>query len=166
MINKTHKKRQVIESLKVDNLLRYSPTEITTSFCDHFANVGKTYADKVKLSEVLVETYTAKTDRNYSSMFLSPTDCAEIRSLIMNLPSINSSGYNEISNNLLKKLCTSLLNPLEIIFNKSLMDGVFPELMKMADVAPLFKSKLENEANNYWPISLLITISKVLEKIV
>ena len=34
----------------------------------------------------------------------------------------------------------------------------------MADVAPLFQSKLENDANNYWPISLLITISKVLEK--
>ena len=32
--------------------------------------------------------------------------------------------------------------------------------------SPLFKSKLENDANNHRPISLLITISKVLEKIV
>ena len=42
VINKIQKKSQVIESLKVDNLLRYSPKEITTGFCDHFANVGKT----------------------------------------------------------------------------------------------------------------------------
>ena len=70
-----------------------------------------------------METYTAKTEMNYSSMLLSPTDGAEIRSLIMTLPVKNSSGYDEVSNNLLKKLCISLLNPLEIIFSKSLMDG-------------------------------------------
>ena len=43
---------------------------------------------------------------------------------------------------------------------------MFPFLMKRADVTPLYKSKLKNEANNYRPISLLITISKILEKIV
>ena len=36
--------------------------------------------------------------------------------------------------------------------------------MKLADISPLFKSKLDNEANNYRSISLLMTISKVLEK--
>ena len=99
-------------------------------------------------------------------MFLSPTDRDEIKYLIMNLPAKNSSGCDDISNNLLKKLCSSLLSASEKIFNKSLNEGVFPELMKLADICPLFKSKLENDANNYRPISLLMTISKVLEKIV
>ena len=45
-------------------------------------------------------------------------------------------------------------------------EGVFPDLMKLADITPLFKSKLDNDANNYRPISILLTISKVLEKIV
>ena len=166
VINKTHKKHQVVESLKVDNLLRYSPKEITTGFCDHFANVGKTYANKVKTPRVLVETYTSKIKMNDPSMFLAPTDIEEIRSLIMNLPTKNSSGYDEILNNLLKRLCPSLLELLEKIFNKSLNEGVFPKVMKLADVTPLFKSKLENDANNYRPILLLITISKVLEKVV
>ena len=57
-------------------------------------------------------------------------------------------------------------NPLSIIFNKSLEEGVFPEDMKLADVVPLFKSKDRNECTNYRPISLLLTISKLLEKIV
>ena len=38
--------------------------------------------------------------------------------------------------------------------------------MKNADTVPLFKSKCKLECNNYRPISLLITISKILEKIV
>ena len=140
--------------------------EITKGFCDHFATVGKTYSDKVQPPRVLVETYNEKIDMSNISMFLSPTDSEEIKSLIMNLPAKNSSGCDDISNNLLKKLCSSLLSPLEKIFNKSLNEGVFPELMKLADICPLFKSKLENDANNYRPISLLMTISKVLEKIV
>ena len=38
--------------------------------------------------------------------------------------------------------------------------------MKKADIIPLFKSKDEHECTNYRPISLLLTISKLLEKIV
>ena len=38
--------------------------------------------------------------------------------------------------------------------------------MKIADVIPLYKSKSKEETNNYRPISLLITMSKVLEKVV
>ena len=161
-----NRKSQVIESLRVDNLLRYSPMEITKGFCDHFANVGKTYSDRVQPPRVLVEMYNRKINMNDNSLFLSPTDKEEIKSLIMNLPAKNSSGHDEISNNLLKKLGPSLLTPLEKIFNKSLNVGLFPDLMKLADISPLFKSKLNNEANNYRPISLLMTISKVLEKIV
>ena len=166
VINKISRKNQVIESLRIDNLVRYSPMEITKGFCDHFATVGKTYSDKVQPPRVLVETYNEKINMSNISMFLSPTDREEIKSLIMNLPAKNSSGCDDISNNLLKKLCSSLLSLLEKIFNKSLNEGVFPELMKLADICPLFKSKLENDANNYRPISLLMTISKVLEKIV
>ena len=54
----------------------------------------------------------------------------------------------------------------ELIFNKSIQEGVFPEEMKKADVIPLFKSKEKFLVNNYRPISLLVTISKLLEKIV
>ena len=38
--------------------------------------------------------------------------------------------------------------------------------MKHADVCPLYKSKDRLDKNNYRPISLLITMSKVLEKLV
>ena len=159
-------KSHTIECLKIDNLLRYSPQEITNGFCDHFANVGKKYAEQLKPSSVLVETYIDKIDRNEKCMFMHLTDIEEIKSLVRLLPSKTSSGFDDISNTLLKKICDSIVLPLSIIFNKSLNEGVFPDLMKRADISPLFKSKLENDTNNYRPISLLITISKILEKIV
>ena len=42
----------------------------------------------------------------------------------------------------------------------------FPECMKIAEVVPLYKGKDREICTNYRPISLLITISKILEKIV
>ena len=37
--------------------------------------------------------------------------------------------------------------------------------MKKADTVPLYKSKAKDDKNNYRPISLLLTLSKLLEKI-
>ena len=50
--------------------------------------------------------------------------------------------------------------------NQSLDTGVFPDRMKLAEVIPLYKNKAMDHLVNYQPISLLITISKILEKIV
>ena len=97
---------------------------------------------------------------------MSPTNKTEIERLIEKLPNKKSRGHDDISNLLLKKIKSSISYPLEIIFNKSLLEGSFPEMMKQADVTPLHKSKEKYMVNNYRPISLLLTISKVLEKIV
>ena len=56
--------------------------------------------------------------------------------------------------------------PLCRIFNQSISEGRFPDLMKLAKVVPLYKSKEMDIVLNYRPNSLLITTSKVLEKII
>ena len=99
------------------------------------------------------------------SLFLSPTNHTEIRQLISNLPNKTSSGYGQLNNKLLKEIKSELAVPLCIIFNYSLNSGCFPTKMKYAEVVPLYKSKSQLEPSNYQPISLLITISKILEKI-
>ena len=48
----------------------------------------------------------------------------------------------------------------------TITEGIFPRQMKMAEIIPLFKGKELDLVINYSPISLLITISKLLEKIV
>ena len=58
------------------------------------------------------------------------------------------------------------MDVLCIIFYKSLELGEFPSTMKLAEVVPLHKGKEHYLKTNYRPISLLTTISKVLEKIV
>ena len=39
-------------------------------------------------------------------------------------------------------------------------------MMKVAEIIPLYKGKEEDQVVNYRPVSLLMTISKILEKII
>ena len=85
--------------------------------------------------------------------------------MIKQLPNKMSYGHDKISNIMLKALRTSIIYPLCHIFNASLLEGTFPERMKTAEVIPLYKGKDMALMINYRPISLLITLSKLLEKI-
>ena len=103
---------------------------------------------------------------NTRSIFLEPTDENEIRKIAFDLPNKSSSGHDRVSNVLLKEIIVQIAEPLSMIFNQSLQTGEFPNDMKLAEVVPLYKSKEHYLESNYRPISLLTTISKILEKVV
>ena len=159
-------KSTVINCIKINNVKTYSSTKITNEFGKYFSEIGETFANRIKASNQNKNHYLDKMKRFEKSLFLKPTDVEEITTIIHKLPNKNSSGNDEISNILLKKLLPSIIYPLTIIFNDSLMTGSFPEQMKHADVIPLYKGKSEIETTNYHPISLLLTLSKVLEKLI
>ena len=52
-----------------------------------------------------------------------------------------------------------------LLFNQSTGSGVFLNIMKFAEVIPLYKNKATDQLINYRPISLLMMISKLLEKL-
>ena len=66
----------------------------------------------------------------------------------------------------LKQLASSIKQPISEIINKSLQTGKIPKAWKLAKIIPIYKSKQKNLMCNYRPISLLPTLSKVLEKVV
>ena len=165
ILNKTSNKGESIKALNVNGVPRYDPSTITNEFYKHFSSIGETFANKIPPPSRDISKYLSTIPQNERSIFLDPTDSTEIVTLINELVPKNSSGHDNLSNKLLKKLLPAIVEPLTIIFNKSLTEGVFPEAMKKADVVPLYKAKDQQETNNYRPISLLLTISKLLEKI-
>ena len=44
--------------------------------------------------------------------------------------------------------------------------GIFSDIMKLAEVKPLHKNDSTHVVDNYRPISLLMTILKILEKVI
>ena len=76
-----------------------------------------------------------------------------------------SSGIEELSNKLLKSITCEISKPLAIIINQSLETGIFLEILKVAKIKPLYKKGDSSCFNNYRPISLLPTLSKVFERV-
>jgi Notch-like protein len=70
-----------------------------------------------------------------------------------------------LSTNLLKNIPYAILTPLAHIFTQSLATGIVPSKLKIAKVVPIFKTADSSDINNYRPISLLSSFSKILEKL-
>ena len=67
---------------------------------------------------------------------------------------------------MLKTVKAYIIIPLTHICNLSLSNSIIPHELKIARVAPIFKSGNVGQYNNYRPISVSPTISKIREKIV
>ena len=67
---------------------------------------------------------------------------------------------------LLKLIPHKIVDIIVNLCNQCLMDGCFPKVFKIAKVIPLFKKGDREKIDNYRPISILPTLSKILEKII
>ena len=163
---KRRDKSTLIEYLHIGDIREYGARRISNTFAKYFSQVGKNFAEKMPNSNISIREYLRCLQSSKSSIYLYPTDVYEIKKIVGKLPSKKSSGHDNISNILLKDIVSSIAEVLCVIFNRSLEQGEFPSTMKLAEVVPLFKGKEHYLETNYRPISLLTTISKVLEKIV
>ncbi|KAL9960121.1 hypothetical protein ACROYT_G033530 [Oculina patagonica] len=77
-----------------------------------------------------------------------------------------ATGLDNLPPGLLKDAAEVITKPLIFIINLSLATGVVPTDWKVAKVIPLFKSGSTAEIDNYRPISILSTLSKILERAV
>ena len=96
------------------------------------------------------------------SFFMSPLAEADVLTLVNNLKNSNACGYDEISNNLIKKCKFTLCNPLACIINLSFQNGIFPNRFKLAVVLPFYKKGDHNDYANYRAINLP-SLSKLFE---
>ena len=75
-------------------------------------------------------------------------------------------GLDKISARLLKSSANTITPSITKLLNRSILSGKFPKLWKCSKITALFKSGDRSNASNYRPISILPTLSKILEKAV
>ena len=75
-----------------------------------------------------------------------------------------SAGQDFISTKLLKEIAHLIITPIHYLINLSLETGFVPKKFKVAKIVPIFKEGDCHEFNNYRPISLLSSFSKLMGK--
>ena len=110
--------------------------------------------------------FTASASANtncLSSIQLTPDEVAEV---LRNLDPNNACGPDSIPKRLLRNIADEIGPSMCRLFNLSLSYGIMPDNCKLANITDVFKKDDPTLSANYRPISLLSTVSKVLERCV
>jgi hypothetical protein len=111
--------------------------------------------------------FTRPPTRSTTNIEPDLTSIEEVHSLIKRLPNNKAPGRDKIDNRLLKNLPSNGLIFLCALLNACLRLSHFPECWRHADVIPICKpQKDSSDPQSYRPISLLSSMSKLLEKLV
>ena len=101
-----------------------------------------------------------------SNMKLNYTTPREIEKINKPLKFKNTLGYDGITMRILKVCTPFIASPLTYICNKSLSLGIFLCWLKFSEINPLYIKGDRTDINNFRPIPLLISFSKILEKVI
>ena len=134
--------------------------EVVESFNNFFSNIGEDLASTLPESQNSFHSYLSG---NYPSSFfirrMLPSDVERIISKSKK----SSGGFDEIPSRILKSVSPSISGPISILVNLCVSKGYFPTNLKLAKVSPIHKSGTKDNMNNFRPISLLPSISKIFE---
>ena len=125
---------------------------------DYFASISS-----VDDSNVSLPCYNFKTQNKLNSFEISEDEIIE---LIKLLPLNKACGHDLISHRMLKPVAKSVAKPLSILYNRSLNEGVYPDVWKVANITPIFKKGDKSLVSNYRPVSLLSCCGKLFERLV
>jgi hypothetical protein len=138
--------------------------EIAEKFNDFFTNIGSNLAKSIPNTATSIYAFLRGSPSNSFSLF--STDPSEIIRVVSKFPNKCSSGFDGIPMHIMKSSIDFIAEPISKMVNSSLQMGIFPDLLKIAKVCPVFKDGDPRLFTNYRPISILPSFSKIFEKII
>lgn len=160
IINNISKKQQT--NVSTNNNAEKTNVEAADAYNAHFTNIAsKLLAEEFGHDFPTQLDNIKRIEREFKFRKISYND---ILIAINRMKNKRSCGFDGISIKTIKNNIDVFIPILYHIYNLSLDTGEFPESLKIACVIPIYKAGNQSDLNNYRPISLLTTISKIFEK--
>ena len=152
-------KREIAENGKATT----NPVEIADALNTFYVNIGKSVENKIPKGKTPISNYLQ--NRNIFNITLNPCTHDEVRKYISDISAVSkATGPNSIPIPILKSNIDQLIDQIMSILNKSLAEGTFSDLLKLASACPIYKKNDRTKCANYRPISLLSNLSKIFER--
>ena len=152
-----------IERISVNNKLYHQPSSVANALNNHFCYVTSDLASALPKPNRHYRSYLTRYINKFS---LSKVSEVEVFLLLENLDKKNLLEYYKVDPVLLSSGAFEVFKALTHIINLSLIQGKFPDSLKIAKVVPIFKQGSRLLCTNYRPISVLPALSKIFEKCV
>ena len=160
LISKYQDKRHV-KSIIVDSNVINSEVEVAEAFNNFFSNVASDLEEKIPPSDNLPPQISPLR----SSFYLFPLTNQECINVISSLKN-RRSDLDSVSVAMLKNVKHVLADPITQLINNSFETGIFPDILKIAIITPIYKNGNLYSLTNYRPISVLPILSKIFEKVI
>jgi len=170
--NDKQQKHTPLNLISVSGDIISDNVEVANMLNKYFSSVGvhvknEIQNEKLKSSLSGNDIFAPISQNKHSNIFfLKPVTSTELQQHIMGLKDNNSFVDNLLTNFVIKKISNYIVPPLVHIFNLCFSLGQYPTKFKKSLIIPLFKSGSKLEVSNYRPISLTLSLSKLLEKVI
>ena len=135
---------------------------VADSFNEYFVNVRKSQAQKITSTDDPL-SYLDYNNQCNSDFFVTE-DCGKT---VISQFNSNAPGHDGLPPSVMKQGTSEYVIPLtHFIINLSIVQGDFPNELKLAKVVPTYKSEEEHFTQNYRPISVLPYISRIYERVI
>ena len=150
------------QCIVADGVEHTTPASIASVLNCFFASIGRSLANKISAAAM----FPVRSATKLQSFSLYEVDEETVLKYLLSLKTNKAIGLDNISARLLKCGARVICPSITKLLNLSIRTGNFPEIWKCSKVAALFKAGDRTNASNYRPISILPTMSKILEKVV
>ena len=153
------------KSIFIENREITGEKNIASTFNDHFINICKIIKQKT-FNENDFKDLQLNLEENLKGKHfnIQPITPFEVKSFIEKLNCSKATGIDGIGPQILKYCGDFIVLPITAIINNSIRLGIFPDALKASYVMPVYKSNDKQDPNNYRPISILPSISKIFER--
>ena len=154
------KSKNSIDYIVTDNSNISNKLDIAKKFSEYFSSIASELDANLGFSSSCPVQHISRNDKTF---FMFPVKDGECLKLIKKLKNTKSS-LNEMPVKIFKLVSTLIVKPLCKIINLSMQAGIFPSILKLARISPIFKKGPKSDVTNYRPISSLHFISKIFER--
>ena len=148
-------------SIEIDLKTLTKERDVLEALNCHFVSVGSKLARSIETGQGgnCLQHITQINEE----MLFKTIDKKYVINAINQLKNGKASDPDKVTITLVKDVCESIAHPLMLIYNSSLVNGVFPDIWKLARVTSIYKSGPKTDLNNYRPISVKPVFSRILE---
>ena len=104
---------------------------------DYFSSIGPNLAKTIPQTNKTFADFLKNNNPNTLGFFWLQVMLMKYKQIVDKINSKKSTGYDDISNDLLKHIINEIVIPLEHIMNLSIVNGIVPDNMKIAKVVPI-----------------------------
>lgn len=167
-VSKQNQSKTFWKTVKLFNINKKSEVCVPENLADveainnHFINCTQFPLPK---TDEIIQYYKTNSNRTNDSFSFKQVTTGELNKIIFQLKS-DAVGVDCLNLKMIRLCIPHISEYLEHVINYCLVNAVVPHVWKEALVTPICKNKDPKEFNDLRPISILPTLSKILEKIV